>query len=355
MTRKTLKSSKPFADWVTGLTDMNLWKNPELRLEIILHIVLTAVLAAVGFCFGAVSGIMLLVSGMLFTVIYLVSVYRRYRSIARLSQNIDRILHGQDSILFSESREGELAILGSEIQKMTVRLRDQADILVSDKQRLNDAIADIAHQLRTPLTSMTLTISLLSDEKLTEERRAELMRELKKSLRRIDWLIEALLKISKIDAGTAEFKSELVSVHELISRAAAPFLIPMELREQQLKVHAEGESYIGDMLWSIEAIGNILKNCVEHTPPGGTIEIAAEETPLYTQIIVSDSGSGFATEDIPHLFDRFYKGKNAGEQSVGIGLSLARTIIAEQNGTISASNGKNGGACFTVRFYKSVI
>ena len=339
----------------TGLTDMNLWKNPELRLEIILHIVLTAVLAAVGFCFGAVSGIMLLVSGMLFTVIYLVSVYRRYRSIARLSQNIDRILHGQDSILFSESREGELAILGSEIQKMTVRLRDQADILVSDKQRLNDAIADISHQLRTPLTSMTLTISLLSEENLTDARRAELMHELKKSLRRIDWLIEALLKISKIDAGTAEFKSEPVSVRGMAERAAAPLLIPMELRSQRLLLNIGEESYIGDMSWSVEAVGNILKNCVEHTPEGGTVEIAATETALYTEINIRDSGCGFDPEDIPHLFERFWRGKNAKDDSVGIGLALARTVICEQNGTVSASNGKDGGACFNIRFYKSVI
>lgn len=238
---------------------------------------------------------------------------------------------------------------------MTVRLREQTDALAADKVRLTDAIADISHQLRTPLTSMNLTVSLLSEDGLSDERRLRLTRDLSRSLRRIDWLIDALLKISKIDAGTVEFRSERVSVAELIRRAAAPLMIPMELRGQELGIHADSEEYTGDMQWSVEAIGNILKNCVEHTPEGGSIEISAAENALFTEIVISDSGAGFEPGDIPHLFERFYRGKNADAASVGIGLALARTVIAAQNGTVAASNGKNGGAQFTVRFYKNIV
>lgn len=280
---------------------------------------------------------------------------RRYRAIARLSNSIDRILHGQDEILFTDSREGELAILTSEVTKMTVRLREQTDALAADKVRLTDAIADISHQLRTPLTSMNLTVSLLSEDGLSDERRLRLTRDLSRSLRRIDWLIDALLKISKIDAGTVGFRSERVSVAELIRRAAAPLMIPMELRGQEILVHADSEEYTGDMQWSVEAIGNILKNCVEHTPEGGSIEISSTENALFTEIVISDSGAGFTPGDIPHLFERFYRGKNADAASVGIGLALARTVITAQNGTVAASNGKNGGAQFTVRFYKNIV
>ena len=198
---------------------------------------------------------------------------------------------------------------------------------------------------------MNLTVSLLSEDGLSDERRLRLTRDLSRSLRRIDWLIDALLKISKIDAGTVEFRSERVSVAELIRRAAAPLMIPMELRGQELGIHADSEEYTGDMQWSVEAIGNILKNCVEHTPEGGSIEISAAENALFTEIVISDSGAG----DIPHLFERFYRGKNADAASVGIGLALARTVIAAQNGTVAASNGKNGGAQFTVRFYKNIV
>lgn len=334
---------------------MSILNEPDIRRGILTDIGIGAAVSAVSFSLGIAAGIAALASCIIYTVIHAITNVRRYRAIARLSNSIDRILHGQDEILFTDSREGELAILTSEVTKMTVRLREQTDALVADKVRLTDAIADISHQLRTPLTSMNLTVSLLSEDGLSDERRLRLTRDLSRSLRRIDWLIDALLKISKIDAGTVGFRSERVSVAELIRRAAAPLMIPMELRGQEIRVHADSEEYTGDMQWSVEAIGNILKNCVEHTPEGGSIEISSTENALFTEIVISDSGAGFTPGDIPHLFERFYRGKNADAASVGIGLALARTVITAQNGTVAASNGKNGGAQFTVRFYKNIV
>lgn len=334
---------------------MSILNEPDIRRGILADIGIGAAVSAVSFSSGIAAGIAALASCIIYTVIHAITNVRRYRAIARLSNSIDRILHGQDEILFTDSREGELAILTSEVTKMTVRLREQTDALAADKVRLTDAIADISHQLRTPLTSMNLTVSLLSEDGLSDERRLRLTRDLSRSLRRIDWLIDALLKISKIDAGTVGFRSERVSVAELIRRAAAPLMIPMELRGQEIRVHADSEEYTGDMQWSVEAIGNILKNCVEHTPEGGSIEISSTENALFTEIVISDSGAGFTPGDIPHLFERFYRGKNADAASVGIGLALARTVITAQNGTVAASNGKNGGAQFTVRFYKNIV
>lgn len=334
---------------------MSILNEPDIRRGILADIGIGAAVSAVSFSLGIAAGIAALASCIIYTVIHAITNVRRYRAIARLSNSIDRILHGQDEILFTDSREGELAILTSEVTKMTVRLREQTDALAADKVRLTDAIADISHQLRTPLTSMNLTVSLLSEDGLSDERRLRLTRDLSRSLRRIDWMIDALLKISKIDAGTVGFRSERVSVAELIRRAAAPLMIPMELRGQEILVHADSEEYTGDMQWSVEAIGNILKNCVEHTPEGGSIEISSTENALFTEIVISDSGAGFTPGDIPHLFERFYRGKNADAASVGIGLALARTVITAQNGTVAASNGKNGGAQFTVRFYKNIV
>lgn len=334
---------------------MSILNEPDIRRGILADIGIGAAVSAVSFSLGIAAGIAALASCIIYTVIHAITNVRRYRAIARLSNSIDRILHGQDEILFTDSREGELAILTSEVTKMTVRLREQTDALAADKVRLTDAISDISHQLRTPLTSMNLTVSLLSEDGLSDERRLRLTRDLSRSLRRIDWLIDALLKISKIDAGTVGFRSERVSVAELIRRAAAPLMIPMELRGQEIRVHADSEEYTGDMQWSVEAIGNILKNCVEHTPEGGSIEISSTENALFTEIVISDSGAGFTPGDIPHLFERFYRGKNADAASVGIGLALARTVITAQNGTVAASNGKNGGAQFTVRFYKNIV
>ena len=184
---------------------------------------------------------------------------------------------------------------------------------------------------------------------------SSLARELHAQLSRTASLIETLLKLSKIDAGAVQFRSDETSVCDVVERAAQPFGIAMELRGQNLQLSIGDEHFCGDLLWTTEAVGNLIKNCVEHTPDGGEITVTAKETALFTQIEIADTGEGFASEDIPYLFDRFYKGKNATPQSIGIGLSLSQAIVTAQNGTIRAANRPDGGAVFTIKFYKTVI
>lgn len=333
---------------------MKLMKNPEVIKITLLFLVAGVAFSLAAFLFDTNAGFLMLGAWAFFLIVFLWFTGRRYNALAELSLSIDRILHGEQ-LSIAECKEGELSILSSELQKMLNRLKEQAEALQQDKITLSDAIADISHQLRTPLTSMNLTVSLLRKSELSPEKRITLLRELNKSLSRIEWLVEALLKISKIDAGTAVFRRDMVSVKELIEKACENLLIPMELKEQTLSVSVRDESFVGDFQWSSEAIGNIVKNCMEHTPVGGEIRIEAEETALYTQLIICDNGVGFAKADIPHLFERFYKGSNASAESVGIGLALSRMIIAAQNGVITAANHPKGGAMFTVRFYKGVI
>ena len=321
---------------------MNLLKNPDMKKELLPHLLLTLLLTVIGLWIALAAGALALISGLLFMVLHLWQAFHRYQAMEALSR-------------ITRSQEGELAILQSEIEKMTIRLREQTDFLQKEKVNLSNAIADISHQLRTPLTSLNLTASMLTRENISDADRLRLARDLKKSLQRIDWLIEALLKISRIDAGTVQFRQESCSVSNLITKASSPLLISMELKEQQLIVQCQNESFTGDPEWSSEALGNILKNCMEHTPVGGTIRITAAETPIYTEILTEDSGPGFSPEDLPHLFERFYKGKTSSSQSIGIGLALSRMILSAQNGTLRASNRPEGGARFTIRFYKSVI
>lgn len=280
--------------------------------------------------------------------------YQRNRKLRKLSEDLDRLLHDGTPLPISEYREGELSILANQLQKVTLRLLESAEQSRRDKAQLADSLANISHQLRTPLTAMNLTAAMLSAPDLTSERRRELTSELKTLLRRTDDLVETLLKLSKLDAGTVTMARDSVAVRDVIRRAVQPLEVPMELREQQLTVACGEETFTGDLAWTAEALGNLLKNCMEHTPDRGTISVTAAETALYTAITVEDTGSGFDPADIPHLFERFYKGSNAAEGSYGIGLALARTIITAQNGTIQAMNGSNG-ARFEVRFYKTVI
>ncbi len=333
---------------------MNFFRNPEIRKNLLCFLCITALTGTVAFLWEMRFGIFMLFVCLLFISLYIVFTYQRYKKIAALSTEIDEILHGNDHLLLETYAEGELSLLHSELCKMTVRLREQKQQLLDDKIYLADFIADISHQIRTPLTSVELICALLAETNMTDERKRALLHKLNELLSKIDFLITSLLKISKLDSGTVNFKTETLPMQTFLDEACAPLLIPMELRSQTLICQADG-LFFGDRMWTNEAIVNIVKNCMEHTPIGGKIEIYAKETPLYTEITIFDNGHGIDKEDIPHIFERFYKGKNASEKSFGIGLALARMIVINQNGTIKAENRSEGGAKFTVRFYKGTV
>lgn len=334
---------------------MKLFRNPEIIKNLILYGILTmAATVTAAYLWDINAGLFTLILCVLFMLLYLFSTYGRYKKIAELSSDVNRILHGDSHINLDKYSEGELAILQSEIYKMTVRLREQKQRLLDDKIYLSDSIADISHQIRTPLTSINLLVSFLSETDITDERRLALTHELYDLLSRIDWLITSLLKISKLDAKTVQFKTEEIPMDELIKKSASPLLVPIELRRQELLITAEGTLSV-DIAWTCEALTNIIKNCMEHTPDGGKITICTSSNALFSEIIITDNGHGILKDDLPHIFERFYKGSNSDDKSFGIGLALARMIITAQSGTIKAENSLPSGAKFTIRFYNGTI
>ncbi len=333
---------------------MKFLRNPEVKYTVCLYCCVGALLSLIAFVWDGQFGFLMLGASLIFLLLYGVSTYRRYQRIAELSADLNRILHGDLQVTIEKYAEGELGILQSELYKMTVRLREQQQNLQEDKIYLADSLADISHQIRTPLTSINLLVSFLAEPNLSVERRMKLTRELYEHLRRIEWLITALLKISKLDAGTVKFQREQIALEDLVRKAAAPLLVPMELRSQSLVIVSSGE-FVGDVAWTCEALTNIVKNCMEHTAEYGKIEIQTTENPLFCEIVIRDNGAGIAKEDLPHIFERFYKGKDSDDKGFGIGLALARMIIIAQNGTVKAENLMTGGARFTVRFYKGTI
>lgn len=333
---------------------MREWRNPAYRREWIAYAAAAAVLAALGgWLAGPLCACLLLAGGAVFIGLHAFFTRRRYRAIARLGDELDRVLHGEMTEPIGDSDEGELAILRSEIGKMTRRLQEGSEALLADKKLLSRSMEDIFHQLRTPLTAVNLEMTLLSREDLPYERRLRLTREVQKQLEQMNWLVDTLLKMSQLDAGTVALRQDDVAVAALVEKASASLLIPMELRGQELRISVKEEHFTGDLLWTAEALSNLLKNCMEHTPAGGSVTVAAEETALFTQITVQDTGPGFDPAELPRLFERFYKGKSSG--GVGIGLAMSRMVAAAQNGTLTAANAPGGGARFTLRFYKSVI
>lgn len=299
--------------------------------------------------FSLLTAVLLITCTLLFTA-------WRYREIAKLSSYVRKISSGDYSLDLRDNREGELSVLKNDIYKVTLKLAEQSSLLQQDKVQLTNAIADISHQLKTPLTSMMVMTDLLKDAKLNEEKRAEFTNNISGQLERIEWLISSLLKVSKIDAGTVRFKREVTSVASLVKKALEPVLIPMDIKEHTLVIEGdENVNFCGDLNWTAEALTNILKNCVEHTPQGGKIAIAFQENPLYTEIRIRDNGHGISKEDLPNIFKRFYKGKNSSDESVGIGLNLAYSIITAQMGDIEVKSKEGQGTEFIVKFYKHII
>jgi signal transduction histidine kinase len=287
----------------------------------------------------------------------LVAGYRRAISaqVAGLSVYLRQIEAGDYALDVRDNGEGSFSRLKNDLYKVTVRLREQAELLQKDKTALSTLIADISHQIKTPLTSLGVLADLLAEDPPEEDRRAFVER-LRGQLGRIQWLVAALLKLARLDAGTAAFKSEPVDVRRLIERALEPLQIPLEIKKQRLEVHGDdGASFTGDFNWSAEALTNVVKNCVDHTPEGGKIEIAYAANALYAEITVSDDGEGIASADVPNIFNRFYRGANAGENSVGIGLALAKAIFNAQGGDIAVHSQRGMGTSFEIRLFRGVV
>ncbi len=254
-----------------------------------------------------------------------------------------------------DNGEGSFSLLKNDLYKVTVRLREQSELLQKDKTALSNLIADISHQIKTPLTSLGVFADLLAEDPPEAERRAFVER-MRTQIGRIQWLVAVLLKLAKLDAGTAVFKREPVNVRRLIEKALEPLQIPLEIKRQELVIRGEdGVSFIGDLNWSVEALTNVVKNCVEHTPEGGKIEISYGVNALYTEIIVSDDGEGIASRDLPNIFNRFYRRENTGDNNVGIGMALAKAILTAQGGDISVRSQHGVGTSFNIRVFSGVV
>ncbi len=298
----------------------------------------------------------------IFAVITVIFTIYRYKEIGKLADYLAKI---QNMIDYSEIneinallslkdyKEGELSILKTEVFKVTKKLVEQRENLVKDKGFLSDSLADISHQLKTPLTSLMVLSDLLESEDLPQEKRHEFVSNMQIQLSRIEWLLSTLLKMSKIDAGTIKMKPTRVNIYELIEKSFNHLLIPMELKNQEFIIEGNKEDCCYcDFNWTVEAIANIGKNCIEHTPLGGRIVVSFEENVLYSTIKIKDNGTGIDKEDLPNIFNRFYKGKNSSKDTVGIGLAFTKQIISMQNGHILATSEEGEGSEFEVRVYK---
>lgn len=255
-----------------------------------------------------------------------------------------------DAIDIRDNREGPLRILKNDIHTLAAYRKEQVDILQQERDILKDTLADISHQLKTPLTSMMIMSELLEDA--PPEKQVELISNIQSSLHRTEWLISALLKMAKLDAKTVEFREEKINSNDLIETAIIPLKIQLELKEQEIEIIGSQELSC-DKRWTAEALGNIIKNASEHGPVGQEIKVQVGANPMSTWIGVTDAGKGLDRGQIAKIFKRFES--SSGSKGYGIGLPLARTIMKSQFGDIDVDGGGKGtGATFTLKFYNKV-
>ena len=330
-------------------------KNKEFRNIIIAGSAFTILMVICGSVFlGIKTGILVLLTGLVLMAVFIFYTRKRYKKIVDLNDYLVRVLAENDNDEILDQEEGELSILKTNIYKTTSTLKFQKELLSDDKKNLAAAIADISHQLKTPLTSMMVMNDLLVDEQ-DENKRTEFLQTQSSQLNRMNWLIQTLLKLSKLDAGTIVLKKEDVSSAELIDEAVKPFGIQFDLRNIKFKSDISDIIIRCDKNWTVEAIQNIIKNCIEHMDDGGELSVTMVDTNIFTQLTIRDTGCGIAAEDIPHIFERFYKGKNAGKDSVGIGLALSKSIIEGEQGEITVESTEGAGTKFIIKFYKTLI
>ena len=279
---------------------------------------------------------------------------KMYPDIEELNTYLEKVLSDDDPPEILDIEEGELSILKSNIYKVTTKLKYQKELLKQDKVTLATAMADISHQLKTPLTSMMVMNDLLKSEEDCDKRE-EFLKTQSDQLDRMNWLIQTLLKLSKLDAGSVVLTKEDVSSVDLLKEVMKPFEIQMDIKNISFVSKVSDTLVMCDKNWTVEAMQNIVKNCIEHMNEGGSLKVTLTDTNIFSQILISDTGCGIAAEDISHVFERFYRGKNAGKDSVGIGLALAKTIIENQHGEINIKSEEGVGSTFDIKLYKTII
>lgn len=292
-----------------------------------------------------------LITGLMSVAAFAVYSRSRAREVHALCEYLADVYTGTRTLDIRTQREGELSALRSELYKITVILTEQKAQLASDKNQMADFLGDIAHQLRTPLSAILLQTELWQDPAVSPGEKSECVLRMKQETERMGWLVEELLKLCRLDAKVICFEKKRHSARKLF-REAARNAAPL-CAKHGITLKCEVDDTIScfcDAEWTVQALSNLIKNAVEHTPENGVVCLLCQTNALYTQFCVQNSGQPIPQEEMPHLFERFWRGKNAAPGSIGIGLALAKAIADGQGGRLQAENGPDGPR-FLLRLY----
>lgn len=290
------------------------------------------------------------------TIILIIIIYNKKEKakINKITNYLKELNNHQYSLAIEDNQEEDLSLLKNEIYKTAITLNEQTLLLKKDKESLKDSLSDISHQLKTPLTSINLMIDTLRhQDNLSSTERRELLNNIHRKITNTNFLVHSLLKLSKFDANTIEFNRQNNSLSKILKEVLDNLSTLSDLKD--IKINIKGSKDISlycDYKWEVEALTNIIKNCIEHSNNSSKIDITYQKNDIFTKIIIQDNGCGISKKDLPHIFDRFYKAQNSSKDSIGIGLSLAKTIIEKDNGYITVDSVINKGTTFTIKYLK---
>ncbi len=294
------------------------------------------------------------VSVILLLIIVNIYYHSRNQKIQEIIKYIEAINNKNYDLKIAENTEDDLSNFRNELYKIAIMLKEQASQSINDKKALQTSLEDISHQLKTPLTSISIMLdNIRENPNMDEHTRQEFIYEISRQINWINWLVISLLKLSKLDSNTAVFVQKEIKVEDLINNVVKNLAIPIDIKQQNVIVNGSSDvMFVGDYNWQLEALTNIVKNCIEHTVENKNIYINWEENNFYTKIAIKDEGVGIDKKDVKHIFERFYKGKNSSENSVGIGLALAKSIIEKDNGYIICASELGRGTTFEIKYMK---
>lgn len=297
--------------------------------------------------------ILLITTSVSLLIVFILYERKQDKEIDKITKYLEAINDKNYTLKIDENSEEELSILKNELYKVTVMLRENASNTLKDKINLKRALEDISHQLKTPLTSILIILdNLIDNPEMDYQTRVEFLHDLKRETTRIQSLIQSILKLSKFDSNTVQFIKQDIYLKQIVDEAIKNTGSLADLKN--IKINVEGNKKIKlncDLLWQIEAITNILKNCIEHSKENTQIDIKYNNNSVYSYITITDYGEGISKEDLPHIFERFYRGKNSSNESIGIGLSLSKTIIESNNGIVSVESNSDK-TTFIIKYFK---
>ena len=296
----------------------------------------------------------LIVFILMLSIIFFKYNHSESKKINEITKYIEEINRGNYKLNIEENTEDELSILKNELYKITIMLKEVAENSQKDKTTLKDSLSDISHQIKTPITSILIMLdNILSDENMPEDIKKDFIKDIKREIVNIKFLVESILKLSKIDSNSIKFIKKEVFIKDIINEAVKNVSMLSELKNIEIIVSGDDSiKTICDLKWQVEAITNILKNCIEHSYENRKIYINYNQNNMYTELKIEDNGTGIDAKDLPHIFERFYKGKNSSSDSVGIGLALSKLIIESNNGYIQVDSKLNKGTTFIIKYLK---